>query len=101
MYRFSRSNLYYSNYLWRTTEGDSAKVTGFPDDVFLNRHEGYEVIYFIDRFVNWQISWKSESDQKKKELGNKIEKMIHDHLPSDIRSHKKVYEWIVANWAIY
>ncbi|MFD0998186.1 hypothetical protein ACFQ21_02670 [Ohtaekwangia kribbensis] len=101
MYTFNKSDLYYSDYAWRTTEGDSAKVTGFPDSVLLNRHEGYEVVYFINRFVNGQASWKDESNQRKKELGSKIEKMIHDYLPGDIRSHQKVHEWVVENWTKY
>lgn len=99
MLAFTKADLQYKDYTWTTTEGDSAKVIGFPDDVFLNRKEGYEVVHFINRFIEGQKSWEDESADKKKNLGNKLERMIHDKLPGDIRSHQKVDEWIVSNWA--
>jgi hypothetical protein len=98
---FKRSDLVFKDYAWTTSEGDSAKVTGFPDGVLLNRREGYEVIYFINRFIDNQVSWKGQTESAKVSLGVKIEKMIHDFLPSNIRSHGNVYQWIVSNWNSY
>ena len=98
MATFTRAALVYQDYKWSTTEGDSPKIVGFPDKVLLNRKEGYEVVHFIDQFITNQKSWADESLESKKRLGNKIEKLIHDNLPGEIRSHSKVHEWIVANW---
>ena len=71
---------------------------GFPDNVILNRHEGYEIVAFIDRYIRNQPSWKSRTDEQKRESGNRIETMIHNHLPSLTRSHANVKLWIGYNW---
>ena len=95
---FTKADLKYKDYSWVTTEGDSSKLIGFPDNVLLNRKEGYEITHFINRFIEGETSWRGESDPQKKVLGQKIERMIHDQLPGDVRSHSKVHAWIVANW---
>ncbi len=95
---FKKSDMVYQDYSWKTTEGDSSKVRGFPDSALLNRKEGYEILNFINQFIDGQQSWKTSSDSSNIESGKKIERMIHDRLPGDVRSHKRVHEWIVANW---
>jgi len=100
MSTFKRTDLHYSDYSWKTTGGDQAKIKGFPDNVLLNRREGYEVVYFIDRFVESEIVWSDLTLTEKKECGIKLEKLIHDYLPPDLRSNEHVHEWIVANWSL-
>lgn len=76
-------------YSWRRTNGDGPQI-GNPDRNELNRHEGYEVIDFIDTlpFIL--------SDDKTSKL--KAERLIRQGLPSNIRSHAKVTEWLRYNW---
>jgi len=89
MANFSRSDLQFT-YSWTTTEGDSKKVTGYPDDVLLNRHEGYEVLYFLNKYMD---------HRKVTSIGyfHRFEKAIHDSLPSNIRSHANVRDWLDKN----
>lgn len=98
---FTRRDLQYSHYSWRTTEGDSSRIRGFPDNVLLNRNEGYEVVHFINQFIADQVSWRTESEASKLALGHKIERMIHNNLPGNVRSHLNVQQWIATNWANY
>ena len=88
--KFKKSDLQY-DYRWTTTDGDDPKITGKADSVFLNRGEGYEVLPFINTFLG-------NNDLDTKEDGLKVEKMIKEDLPSDIRSRENVAEWLLDNW---
>lgn len=91
MANFTRSNLQYS-YSWVTTTGDS-KLRGEPDRSLLNRSEGYEVLYMIDRLMSaWRLS--SVAD------GQKIERLIRI-VPSHLHSQEHVKAWINNNWNNY
>ena len=68
---FSKGNLYYNDYKWTAYPSDDPKVTGKPDSTLLNKSEGYEMVYFINRYMESQ-NWKTES------TGQKIEKYIRD-----------------------
>lgn len=85
-----KSDLAYK-YSWTAINGDDPKVTGKPDSTFLNREEGYEVLPFINRFAN-------EHDFKNKSSGLKVECLIKEFLPGNIRSHANVKKWLVDNW---
>jgi len=89
----TKSDLKYT-YSWEAIEPDDPKVTGEPDSTLLNRGEGYEVLPFINRFAKTH-------GIKQKASGLKTEKLIKEHLPSDIRSHKNVSKWLVDNWKKY
>ena len=81
-------------YSWSVVPPDSPRITGEPDSTLLNRHEGYEVMYLINKLaVTWELAQKSS--------GLKMERMIRDHLPSDIRSQANVKAWIQKNWKSY
>ena len=82
------------DYKWTAYQGDDPKITGSPDNTLLNRNEGYEMLYFINRLAE---IWKLQ--QKISLL--KIEKMIKNHLPSNIRSQINVKNWIYSNWKKY
>ncbi|PLX08446.1 MAG: hypothetical protein C0596_06205 [Marinilabiliales bacterium] len=47
----SKSDLYYKYYSWTASSGDDPKITGTPDSTLLNRNEGYEILYFINKFA--------------------------------------------------
>ncbi len=74
-------------YSWTVYGKDDPKVTGKPDSTLLNRNEGYEVLYLINSFAE-------KHEYKLKTTGLVIEKLIHDQLPSDIRSQEKVMKWL-------
>lgn len=88
----TKSDLYYSDYSWTVIPGDSPKVTGEPDNTLLNRKEGYEIIYFINKLSEMY-------NFKQKTSAIKIEKMIRDEVPSDLHSQKNIKEWIEKNWS--
>ncbi len=87
----SKTDLYYSDYSWTVINGDNPKVTGEPDSTLLNRKEGYEILYFINKFCEMH-------DLKQKASATKVEKMIRNEVPSDIRSQKNIGDWLVKNW---
>jgi hypothetical protein len=90
----SKSDLFYKDYSWTAVSGDNPKVTGKPDSTQFSRHEGYEVLYLINKLAEM---W----DFKQKASATKMEKMIRNHLPLDIRSQVNVKQWIQDNWNNY
>lgn len=85
----TKSELKY-DYSWTVLNGDNPKITGVPDSTLFNRNEGYEVLWFINKFAE-------KHNFKNKESAFKIERMIKSHLPEDIRSQENVVEWIENN----
>jgi hypothetical protein len=82
MVKINKSDLKYK-YSWNTIGDDNPKVTGTPDSTMFSRHEGYEVLYLINKLAEiWEFKNKSSCI--------KIETMINDSLPSDVRSQKNV-----------
>lgn len=91
---YAKSDMVYKDYSWTVLNGDNPKITGEPDSTLLNRKEGYEVLYFINKF--------SEIHEfKQKASATKIEKMIREAVPGDIRSQKNIKEWLEKNWEKY
>jgi len=84
-----RNDLIYS-YSWTAIKGDDPRLTGHPDSTLLNRHEGYEVLPFINRFAK-------SNDFKSKKFGLKVEWLIREHLPPNVRSHANVRNWLIHN----
>ncbi|MAZ26672.1 MAG: hypothetical protein CL868_06290 [Cytophagaceae bacterium] len=87
----TKSDLYYKDYSWTTISGDNPKITGEPDSTLLNRKEGYEILYFINKLADIHGLKETRS-------GNKIEKMIREEVPGDVRSQEKIKSWIEQNW---
>ena len=87
----NRSDLYFIDYSWTTLASDNPKITGKPDSTLLNRMEGYEILYFINKLCElWNFTNKS--------LATKIERMIRDEVPSNIHSQENIMKWISDNW---
>lgn len=90
MANFGKDSLKF-NYSWTTTEGDSKKVTGYPDSVLLNRNEGYEILHFINKYM------------ATRNLNNTIsnfiviEDSIKRNIPSNLRSQAHIKEWLNNN----
>lgn len=84
----ARENLQHE-YSWNAIPPDDARKTGNPDSVFLNRHEGYEMLYFLNRnFAGLHQALKAE-------------RLIRTKLPGDIRSRENVLTWLKRNWEMF
>jgi hypothetical protein len=89
----TKSDLQY-DYSWTTLGDDDPKITGEPDSTLLNRHEGYEVVAFLNRLA-------AASKWTMKAYGLKAERLIREYLPGHLRSHAHVTQWLVDNWNNY
>jgi len=87
----TKTDLYYDDYTWTTYSNDDPKVKGEPDSTLLNRKEGYEVLYFTNKFCEIY-------ELKQKASATKVERMIREKVPSDIRSQNNIKDWLVKNW---
>lgn len=81
-------------YSWSAIGDDNPRLTGEPDSVLLNRHEGYEVLAFINSFL---VRHTFNPPPATRLHGLKVEQMIAG-VPGHLRSRQHVDEWIVANW---
>lgn len=81
-------------YSWTSTKGDDPKISGEPDKTLLNRNEGYEILYFINKFCEMH-------SLKQKNSALKIEKIIKNDLPSAIRSQENIKDFMYNNWTKY
>lgn len=90
---YEKKDLIYE-YSWTVAEDDDPKITGKPDSTLLNRSEGYEVLYFINAFAEIH-------DFINKKTGKKIETMLQEHVPGNIRSQENIKNWITINWKDY
>ncbi|WP_404380969.1 hypothetical protein [Caenispirillum salinarum] len=85
-----RDDLEYE-YTWTTTPGDSPNHIHSPDNKLLNRAEGYEVLYFINEFLE-------DENLTTKASGKKAEWLIQEHLPDEIRDRYVIQLWLRRNW---
>ncbi|SET78022.1 hypothetical protein [Variovorax sp. OV084] len=76
-------------YSWTAVKPDDPKITGAIDGKFVNRHEGYEVLYFVNTIT------ANNTDALK------AERLLHDKVPSNLHSRAHIFEWIKKNWAMY
>lgn len=83
------------HYKWTAkADEDNPYYTKGTDYSQLNRTEGYEVLYFINHIgkKHWTNTPANTS------TCNKIERMIRYSVPPEIRTHKKITDWIITNW---
>lgn len=80
-------------YSWTVYGDDDPKIRGILDSTFLNRNEGYEVLYFINEFIETHTA----NNLTNLEFGEKVEKKIHK-CPGKNRSQKNIKDWIIENW---
>lgn len=79
-------------YTWTAIRPDDPRVSGEPDSMLLNRSEGYEVLYFVNKMADI-LGLTKKAD------GLRIEKMLKT-VPGDVRSQADVREWIEKKWAV-
>jgi hypothetical protein len=90
MILFSRRNLHYTDYKWSVYGQNDPHISGKPDATNFTKDEGNEVVYLINKLM---ILW----DYRFANTGNKMEKLIHDTLPSEITTQQEVQDWLKAN----
>ena len=90
---YKKGDMVYDDYSWTTYGDDNPKISGEPDSTLFSRHEGYEVLYMINKYMNIK-GWQQVS------TGEKLEKFIKKSLPSDVRSQKHVREYFDAHFSI-
>lgn len=88
---FNKPDMIYKDYSWTAISGDDPRISGKPDNTLLNRHEGYEVLYLINKCLD---EWRF----KNMSSGQKLEKMIREGLPSNVRSQSNIKDWLKSNW---
>jgi len=86
----NQSKLLY-DYRWAPISKDDARVSGEPDSSMLNRREGYEVLYFINKVCE-QFNYTSL------EAALKMERMIRNVVPNEVDSQAGVKDWLHSNW---
>lgn len=91
MSKFKKSDMKYDHYSWKAIPGDDPKVTGKPDSTLFSRKEGYEVLYMINKVLEHRGLSSVAS-------GQKVETLIKDRLPSNVRSQENVFNWLNDNW---
>ncbi|MFN2136611.1 MAG: DUF4332 domain-containing protein [Candidatus Promineifilaceae bacterium] len=74
-------------YEWRAQKGDDPTKTK-ADAIMFNRKEGYEVVLMIQKICN-SFGFETEEDVKR------VEAVIANELPGNVRSQKNVYNWLV------
>jgi hypothetical protein len=82
-YKFTKSDLLYV-YRWKTKR-DDPDLRGEPDRSLFNRHQGYDVLYLINKFL--------EAFDKDTSVGYAVEKELRQ-LPSNIRQQDRVLQWL-------
>jgi hypothetical protein len=72
---------------WNTPEYVSQEIGGFPENKTLDVNEGFELLYFITRYMNSR-GWASQITFQN------IESLLKTRLPFRVRTHKAVKEWL-------
>ncbi len=74
-------------YFWESQEDTEKLIDGFPADRILNCTQGYEVLYFLNRYMD-HAGWVTLVSF------NNIERLLKTRLPFGKRTHKDVKEWL-------
>jgi uncharacterized membrane protein/predicted flap endonuclease-1-like 5' DNA nuclease len=74
-------------YSWHAAEGDDPKKRR-ADAIMFNRKEGYEVRLMVQKICN-SFGFMTEEDVKR------VESVIANELPGNVRSQENVYNWLV------
>jgi hypothetical protein len=91
---FTRSNMYFTDYNWHARdEDDDPRVTGEPDSSLLDRTEGYEMLYFVNKCASlWGWTNPTVAGYRK------IERSVRSHVPSNIRAQIGIKDYIERNY---
>jgi len=89
---YQKSQMVYSDYKWSAkADHDNPKFIGAQEASMLNREEGYEMLYFINSLA---LTWKWNDNIVSRQ---KLERIIKEEVPSNIRTHSGIKNWIEQN----
>jgi len=90
MKTYKKKDLRYE-YNWNDFNKDDNKwIKGFPEGRMLNRNEGYEVLPFLNRYAR-------QRNFHTIEMLHRLENMIRESMPVEVRSHNDVKKWLDIN----
>jgi hypothetical protein len=90
MERMKKSDLKLKDYSWKAL-GDDPKKKNKTERTQLNRKQGYEVLYFINYFLEKYFLHEPET-------GRKIEAMLRERVPTTMKDRSAIEKWLVDNW---
>lgn len=92
---YTKSQMVYQDYKWTArADHDNPKIIGGQEHSELNRSEAYEMLYFINSLAktwNWPGSFMNSAQH--------LERIIKTEVPSSIRTHTKIKEWIQEHYS--
>lgn len=91
MKAYTKEDLYYNDYQWGIYPVDSSKISGRLDQTKVNRLDGNEVLYLINKIAQMWDFQRIESYQK-------MERMIREKVPAHILLQTDIATWIQINW---
>lgn len=91
---FTRKKMAYNDYAWQKVYSyDDRRISGEIDSTILNRKQGWEMLYFINKCAKeWE--WRSNNFTAMR----KLERTVRLLVPGNKRSQRKVKEWIENNY---
>lgn len=89
MANFSTAILRHSS-VWNVPENESLKVSGFPNTITFNWNQGYELLHFINRYMEHRGWYAASTFQN-------IESAIKTRMPFSVKSHYDVQMWLDSN----
>jgi hypothetical protein len=93
----SRSDLQF-HYEGAPVGDDDPRKTGIPDSTELNRHEGYEVLHFVNRYASTHTpGGTADKLYGERDVALKAERGLQK-VPGDVRSHAGVVAWLKDHW---
>lgn len=87
----SKSDLVYNDYAWEQYNERSPYVKGDLDTTPLNRTDGNQILYFINKIA-------ATYGFQQKTSAHKIEEMLRTKVPSELTTRERVKNWITSNW---
>lgn len=83
---YHREDLLFNDYEWNES-ASHVKLQGTPDRNLFMRYEGNEILYMINH------ACEIMGCTSKTEAG-RMEMLLHDKLPLDIKSQNRVFVWL-------
>lgn len=89
MPQYTKENLKFT-YQWKGDGSEYEGIDGFPSDKVLDRHNGFEVLHFINKYMEYK-------GFRLITTFHKIEDLLRVHLLVSTRSYQQIMEWLDAN----
>jgi hypothetical protein len=83
---YYKEDLLFSDYEWNEAISH-VKLQGSPDRNLFIPHEGNQMLYMIN-YACEIMSYTSKTDAGRMEI------LLHEKLPSDIKSQNRVFAWL-------